>query len=50
MGQTIYNDGSYEENTIAIVEGQKSLTILHKAKDNIIVKFDGEGKIILIVN
>ena len=49
MGQTIYNDGSYEENTIAIVEGQKSLTILHKATDNIVVKFE-KGRIILIVN
>ena len=50
MTQSVYNDGSYEENTIAIVEGQKSLTILHKATDSIIVKFDGEGRIILIVN
>jgi len=49
MGKTIYNDGSYEENTIAIVEGEKAIIILHKTKENIIVKFE-KGRIVIIVN
>jgi len=49
MGKTIYNDGSYEENTIAIVEGEKSVTILHKTKEDIVVKFE-KGRIIIIIN
>ena len=50
MGQSIYNDGSYEENTIAITEGTKVIKILHKPKDFIVIKWEKEGEIIMVVN